>query len=100
VETHDDELELDRFLYHEISLAESDALSELEKYMVVPFLKHSGRHFDILSWWQAQQKEYPVLSLIARDVYMFHFWTNRMSIVSGSYLYIFRIASNYQYACT
>jgi hypothetical protein len=68
LETHDDELELDRFLYDETSLLESDALSELEKYMVAPLLKHSDSHFDILSWWRGQQKEYPVLSLIARNV--------------------------------
>jgi hypothetical protein len=47
METQDDEL--DRFLY-DTSSTRLDELSELEKYMGTPLLKHNGGHFDILIW--------------------------------------------------
>jgi hypothetical protein len=65
VETQDDEL--DHFLY-DTSSTRLDELSELEKYMGTPLLKHSGGHFDILVWWKDHKREYPILSQIARDV--------------------------------
>jgi hypothetical protein len=65
LETQDDEL--DRFLY-DTSSTRLDELSELEKYMGTPLLKHSSGHFDILIWWKDHKREYPILSQIARDV--------------------------------
>jgi hypothetical protein len=65
MEIQDDEL--DRFLY-DTSSTRLDELSELEKYMGTPLLKHSGGHFDILIWWKDHKREYSILSQIACDV--------------------------------
>jgi hypothetical protein len=65
METQDDEL--DHFLY-DTSSTRLDELSELEKYMGTPLLKHCGGHFDILIWWKDHKREHPILSQITRDV--------------------------------
>jgi hypothetical protein len=62
---NDDE-ELESFLY-DTNGPDGDELSELEKYMADPPLRLSGQ-FDILAWWKYQTDEYPVMSLIARDL--------------------------------
>jgi hypothetical protein len=47
METQDDEL--DRFLY-DTSYTRLDELSEREKYMGTPILRHNDGHFDTLIW--------------------------------------------------
>ena len=63
--------ELDSFLYESDVGGNDEGISELERYLAEPQFKVSkanNNSFDILAWWKNQKDEYPVLSMIARDV--------------------------------
>jgi len=63
--------ELDSFLYESDVGGNDEGISELERYLAEPQFKVSKANnntFDILAWWKNQKDEYPVLSIIARDV--------------------------------
>jgi len=63
--------ELDSFLYESDVGGNDEGISELERYLAEPQFKVSKANnntFDILAWWKNQKDEYPVLSMIARDV--------------------------------
>ena len=41
--------------------------SEIDTYLEEPVLPRSS-DFDILSWWKANSRKYPILQTIARDI--------------------------------
>ncbi|CAL1389175.1 unnamed protein product [Linum trigynum] len=43
-------------------------LSELERYLKVNLEDDEDKTFDILAWWKKHSGEYPIVSLMARDV--------------------------------
>ena len=47
--------------------------SELQRYLKSPLIilggKVANKEFDVLTWWKANQGEYPILSRIAIDLY-------------------------------
>ena len=63
--------ELDNYLFDNESCGAGVESTELDRYLSQPPLKTSKANlnaFDILAWWKNQADEYPILSLLARDV--------------------------------
>jgi hypothetical protein len=56
---------IDQYIYSKLKTEEKD---EFAKYLTAPLTPNpKGQIFDILEWWKLRQKEYPILSMVARD---------------------------------
>lgn len=42
--------------------------SDLQRYLDQPTIQASGKEFDVLGWWKAQESMYPMLAAMARDL--------------------------------
>ncbi|KZV38725.1 hypothetical protein F511_19523 [Dorcoceras hygrometricum] len=43
--------------------------NEVDKYLADEIEKRSNQHFNLLEWWKGNENRYPIISMIAKDIF-------------------------------